>query len=95
MSFGIDDIDDHWMRDLRFFDSMSVAPMIGANVTANYQINEMAALYVTGSFERVFHARGDMKMVDTTGASPDVHQSDAAGATYQAMSISFGLKGRF
>ncbi|WP_454745392.1 omptin family outer membrane protease [Ciceribacter selenitireducens] len=95
LSFGIDDIDDHWMRDLRFFDSMSVAPMIGANVTANYQLNEMAALYVTGSFERVFHARGDMKITDTTGASADSHESDAAGATYQAMSISFGLKGKF
>lgn len=95
LSFGIDDIDDHWMRDLRFYDSMDVAPMLGANVTANYQISEMASLYVTGSFERVFHSRGDMKIVDTTGSSPDSHQSDSAGATFQSMSISFGLKGQF
>ncbi|GEO84576.1 MULTISPECIES: omptin family outer membrane protease [Alphaproteobacteria] len=95
LSFGIDDIDDHWMRDLRFYDSMKIAPMLGANITANYQISQMASLFVTGSFEKVFHERGDMKIVDTTGASADSHSSDSAGATYQAMSISFGLKGTF
>lgn len=95
LSFGIDDIDDHWKRDLRYYDSMGVAPMLAANVSADYQITPSASLYLAGSFEQVFHRRGDMKIVDTTGATADSYESDSAGASYQAMSISFGLKGTF
>lgn len=95
MSFGIEDIDDHWMRNARFYDSMEIAPMLGATITADYAINDRASLYFSGSFDRVFRADGDMRMTDTTGATPDASYDDAAGASFQAMSIGFGLKGTF
>ena len=95
LSFRIDDIDDHWMRSLRFYDTMNMAPTIGANVAVNYELTSMASLYVSGSFERVFHARGDMEFYDTTTGSKVGSQEDGAGADFQAMSISFGLRGKF
>lgn len=95
LSFGIEDIDDHWMRDLRFYDSMGAAPMLGANVAVNYEFTQNAAFYVAGNFEKVFRTKGDVRMVDTTGASDDEHYSNGAGADFQAVSISFGLKGKF
>ncbi|MBO3759728.1 omptin family outer membrane protease [Ciceribacter sp. L1K22] len=95
VSFGIEDIDDHWARDLRFYDSMDMAPMLGASITANYALTQSASLYLTGSWDKVFHSYGDVKIVDTTGGSADLYFEDGAGATFETISISFGLKGTF
>lgn len=95
LSFGIDDIDDHWMRNARFYDYMDAAPTIALNLGANYALTPSAAVYVSGSFERVFHAKGSMDMYDTTTGDLVASEDNAAGATFQAMSISVGLKGTF
>ncbi|HLP66489.1 MAG TPA: omptin family outer membrane protease [Rhizobium sp.] len=95
LSFGIDDIDDHWQRDLRFYDSMKAAPMVGAKVSVDYALTESASLYVSGAYQQVFHAYGDMKYYDTTTDTLVGSEKDAAGATFQSMSVSFGLKGTF
>ncbi|TVZ74857.1 omptin family outer membrane protease [Rhizobium mongolense] len=94
LSFGIKDIDDHWVRDLRFWDDMSPAPTIGANVAVSYAVTPAASLYLSGSFERVFHSRGDWKRHDFATGENDFGK-DFAGATFEAMSVSFGLKGTF
>ncbi|MEX2746316.1 omptin family outer membrane protease [Rhizobium mongolense] len=94
LSFGIKDIDDHWLRDLRFRSDMSPAPTIGANVAVSYAVTPGASLYLSGSFDRVFHSRGDKERHDfATGENDFV--KDFAGATFEAMSVSFGLKGTF
>ncbi len=93
-TFGISDIDDHWLRDLRFYDDMKPAPMIGANVSLDYQLLPSASIYVAGDFQKVYHAKGDTK-VESTTSSASANYDDAAGADFQSWSVSFGLKGRF
>ncbi|MFA1628089.1 omptin family outer membrane protease [Rhizobium mongolense] len=95
LSFGIKDIDDHWLRDLRFRSDMSPAPTIGANVAVSYAVTPAASLYLSGSFERVFQMRGNMLMDDTAKGTRSPWLQDEAGANFESMSISFGLKGTF
>lgn len=93
-SFGYKDIDDHWMRDLRFSQDMGVSPMMGAAISADYQFLPSAALYVAGDFQKIFKTRGDREEKDTvTGATANFE--DSAAAKYQSLMISAGVKGVF
>ncbi|NEI52862.1 omptin family outer membrane protease [Rhizobium leguminosarum] len=94
LSFGIKDIDDHWLRHLRFWDDMSPAPAIGANVAVSYALTPTASLYLFSSFDRVFHSRGDKERHDFATGETNFGK-DFSGATFEAMSVSFGLKGTF
>ncbi|MBB4189592.1 omptin [Sinorhizobium terangae] len=89
LSFGINDTDDHWLSHKLFHEDMDPAPMIGATVAVNYALTPDASVYLSGSFERVFHKRGDMQINN----SPWI--KDEAGANFESMSVSFGLKGSF
>jgi outer membrane protease len=91
---GIRDIDDHWGTDTRFHDDMKPAPVLMFNVEAAYHVTETASLFVGGSYENVFNRRGDMRSRNTvTGETENI--KDAAGASFQSMSVKFGLKGTF
>ena len=94
VSFGIRDTDDHWLRTLRFHDDMNAAPMLGADVSASYNWNQNTAFYVAGGFEKVFHSRGDTSMTDTS-TNTTGNSSDSAGADFQSMQLSFGVKMKF
>ncbi|OQP85728.1 hypothetical protein BTR14_14785 [Rhizobium rhizosphaerae] len=94
LTFGIEDIDDHWMRNLRFFDSMDAAPVTMLSLSASYAISDRVALTLAGDFENVARRRGDMRLIDTkTGESGS--DSNAAGASFRSLSVSVGLKGSF
>ncbi|WP_244560035.1 omptin family outer membrane protease [Ensifer aridi] len=95
LGFGIKEIDDHWLRDLRYHNDMDPAPTIGATVAVNYALTPSASLYLSGSFERVFHKPGDMQIDDTAEGTRYPPKEDEAGASFESMSISFGLKGSF
>lgn len=94
LTFGIKDTDDHWMRDLRFFDSMDPAPVAMLGLSARYVINDRLALTLAGDVENVVRRRGDMEVVDTkTGESG--MEPNGAGASFRSLSVSIGLQGRF
>ncbi|MBP2444290.1 omptin family outer membrane protease [Rhizobium leguminosarum] len=95
LSFGIKDIDDHWLRDLRYHDDIDPAPTLSATVALDYAMTPAASLYLSGSFERVFNSRGETQQDDTSWSTPSAWEKDAAGANFQSMSISFGLKATF
>ncbi|THV25650.1 omptin family outer membrane protease [Peteryoungia ipomoeae] len=93
-SVGFKGIDDHWMRDLRFTDDILFAPMVGATVTADYQLLANTSLYVSGDFQKVFTARGDSTVRDTnTGATAEF--DDAGKGDFQSIALSVGVKGSF
>ncbi|WP_033056028.1 omptin family outer membrane protease [Sinorhizobium meliloti] len=94
LSFGIKSIDDHWLRDVRFSDDMSPAPTIGATVAVSYAVTPDASVYLSGAFDRVFHSRGVKERHDFATGEIEFRK-DFAGATFKAMSVSFGLKGTF
>lgn len=94
MAFNYRDTDDHWLRSLRFYDDLGFTPMLGASLSATQQITDTMSIYVSGDFEKVFEGKGDTRVVDTgSGAYADF--ADAAGADYQKLSVSVGLKSRF
>jgi outer membrane protease len=93
-TFGIDDIDDHWLTATRTYDDMKAAPVVMLNVEAAYHMTENASLFVGGSFEKVFRERGDMRSIDTSTGDVTIYK-DAAGASFQTLAVRFGLKGTF
>ncbi len=93
-AIGYKGLDDHWLRNLRFTDEMDLAPMVGATVTADYQILESASVYLGGDFQRIFETRGDAHVRNTvTGASGSFE--NGAAADFQSITVSAGLKGTF
>lgn len=94
LSLGINDIDDHWLKSNRFYDRMNPAPMIGVDVTANYAVTDDFSIYLGGSFEKIFEAGGSMEVVHTkTGATTNI--DGGAGANYQSVNLTFGIKRQF
>ncbi len=94
LSLGIEDVDDHWMRDLRFYDSIEPAPMLGTDLSVAYNVNENTAFYLAGGVEKVFRKVGDTEIVDTLGGTRSTEEN-GAGADFQSMQVSFGLKMKF
>ena len=94
MTFGIKDVDDHWMRDLRFFDTMDSAPVAMLGLSARYAINERFALTLSGDFENVVRRRGDMELINTKTREQGM-ALNGAGASFRSLSFSVGLRGSF
>lgn len=88
------DIDDHWVRKLRFYDYFDTTPTVSVFGSIDYAVWNNAALYLGGSFDRIFRVRGDTKMVRTNNGKQQWFY-DAVGGDYRAATVSFGLKGRF
>jgi omptin len=88
------DIDDHWVRKLRFYDYFDATPTLSVAGSLDYTVWNNAALYLGGSFDRMFRVRGDTKAVRTKNGK-EVWFYDGAGGDYRAATVSFGLKGRF
>lgn len=88
------DVDDHWVRKLRFYDYFETTPAVSVSGSVDYAVWNNASLYLGGSFDRMFRVRGDTKMVDTTSGAHRWFR-DGAGGDYRSMTVSFGLKGRF
>lgn len=91
---GISDIDNHWRRRLKFEDTVGIAPFAGADVNLAYAFSDAATVFVGGSYERVFEARGDMKATDTVTRASGLFK-DSAGTTFEAASVSAGMSIRF
>lgn len=94
LTFGIDDIDDHWLRDTRFKGEMKAAPMMMFDIGADYRISERASFYVAGEFEQIFRAEGDLHSRNTQTGETSLTRG-LAGASFQSASVKFGLRGRF
>lgn len=88
------DIDDHWVRHLRFYDYFDTTPTLAVSSSINYAVWNNAALYLSGSLDNMFRTRGDTKMVNTKNGK-EFWFNNGAGGDYRSATISFGLKGTF
>jgi len=86
--------DDHWLRNLRFYDYYQNSPVLGLTANVDYQFSSHAAFYVNGAFDRMFRTRADTKEIQTATNSETWYKNDAGG-DYRSISLSFGLKGNF
>ncbi|UVC10691.1 omptin family outer membrane protease [Rhizobium sp. TH2] len=94
IAVNADGTDDHWMRDLRFIDHFDTTPAVMISASAEYEFRPDTAFYLSGSFDHMFRTRADTDEIDKlTG---DKHKfPDGAGADYQSVTVSLGLRGRF
>lgn len=87
--------DHHWLRDLRFVDSITPAPMLGASATASYAFSDSLDIFLSGSIEKVFLGRGDTGYYDIPSGVYLGSSVDAAGLELGTISLAGGLKGSF
>ncbi|WP_235912986.1 omptin family outer membrane protease [Brucella tritici] len=88
------DIDDHWMRDLRFIETFDAAPFFELQANVSYSFNEQTSLFVAAGFEKHLKMRGDTQIIDRSDNTQDFI-SNGAGASFQAATVSAGLKIKF
>jgi outer membrane protease len=94
VAVGAGDIDDHWLRDLRFHDSYGLTPVLRVAADAGYAVSERLTLTAGAAFEQMMTVRGDTLMVDRT--SGDTEQFPAgAGMGFSALTLRIGAIGRF
>lgn len=86
--------DDHWMRDLRFTDTIYVQPSVELGLDAGYALGPMAELTLAGRFKHMFEQRGDTAIYNTV-AGTTAHSSNGAAASFTQLDISAGLRARF
>jgi omptin len=94
VAIGGRDIDDHWVRSLRFYDRFEAAPALALSGSVNYAVWNNASVFLSGSLEQIFRAEGDTEMVDTTTGGRTMFRN-GAGGDFRSMTVSFGLKGKF
>ncbi|MBD8066643.1 omptin family outer membrane protease [Devosia sp. PTR5] len=86
--------DDHWMRDLRFTDSLYAMPSIEVGLSAGYAMSDHVDVTLGGNFRQIFQQRGDTKAYNTVTGATDTY-TNAAGASLRSVDITAGLTGRF
>jgi outer membrane protease len=92
LAVGAQDIDDHWLRDLRFYDYFDLAPVITLGARGTYAATDRLALTAGASFQQVFTVRGDSVEID---GNDRVENPDSAGADFRAVTVTLGVTGRF
>lgn len=87
--------DDHWLRNLRFVDSLYVAPTFSAGVNVGVDIGRNAEFTLAARYDHVFEQRGDTRYYNiATGALTGGARNAATGALRSA-EVTAGLKAWF
>jgi outer membrane protease len=87
--------DDHWMRNLRFYDHVKPAPTVALGADVGFALGPMAELFLAARYDRVFEQRADSHTHDgTTGERLSI-VSDGGGGDLRQATLTLGLKGQF
>ncbi len=95
LTFGAGAIDNHYLRDLRFEDTLEWAQVVSAEARLGYAFTDKLGAFVEASYEKMVSGHGDTRAYDTTTGDLDAVYEGAAGAEFEAMSVKLGLKGNF
>ena len=93
MTFNAKAIDWHWMRDLRFEETVVPAPTLGASFKATYDISENVDIYFAGDVEKTFLGRSDTTIYQQSTNLQGPTFPNASGAELISGTISFGIRG--
>lgn len=95
MAFKATDQDAHWVNNKHFASTFSNIPNIALEASVNYAITDRLDVSFGAGFDRYFHKNGDITLSDAdTGQKIDTAKN-GAGITFQAATITAGLKYRF
>lgn len=97
LTFNAKDFDHHWQTDPAklFEDRFEMAPIASVEASVSYQVAEGMQLFLSGSAEQIFTARGDTYISEIDTGNPLASFPDQAGGDLFAATISFGVKGTF
>ena len=94
ITFAASATDWHWMRDLRFEESIVPAPTLALDASISYSLSEDLDIFVSGSVEKTFLGRSDTTIyVNSSNINAGIF-SDASGAELFSASASIGLKAK-
>ncbi|PBB51867.1 MULTISPECIES: omptin family outer membrane protease [Mesorhizobium] len=94
-TFSAGDTDHHWLRDLRFEKDFESAPVLIVGGSVGYQYNERTSFFVSGSYEKVFTARGDYNTYDIPTGAKKGGDDDRVGGDFAAATVMVGIKTSF
>ncbi|SEQ25928.1 plasminogen activator [Devosia sp. YR412] len=95
MTFLSTATDEHWMRDLRFVDTLYVAPTFTAGVDLGFALGRNAELTLAARYDQVFEARGDTTYSYISSGASRGSAAGAAGGGMRSAEITAGLRGTF
>ncbi|MBK4216260.1 omptin family outer membrane protease [Paracoccus caeni] len=87
--------DHHWLRDLRFdndYGAMAYASIAGQ---VDYQIADRFTVFASAGYQKFFEDRGDAYYTTIEHGQDLGYAPGAAGADLSAMTVAFGVSGRF
>jgi outer membrane protease len=95
MTLGAQTHDWHWNKDSHYVDTFHPAPLVGVSGSADFALSEMATLFIAGSVDQVFRARGDEVIYSIATGAQTGTATDVEGTDLFSAKISAGVKGRF
>jgi len=86
--------DDHWLRNLRFTDTLKIAPTLTVGADVGFALSANAEITFAARYEHVFEQRGDVVEYNTsTGATR--YFSDQGSGGLRSAEVTAGLRGAF
>lgn len=88
------DVDNHWLRDLRYDESFDSAPFAQIRIGAKRQLENGVSIFADASYQKYFEERGDTQISDTaTGEIENLN--NLAGADMSVTTINVGVSRDF
>ena len=87
--------DDHWLRNLRFVDSLYVAPTVTVGMDVGYALGENAELTLAARYDHIFEQRGNTQYFNIATGAPTGAINDVAAGALRSGEVTVGLKGSF
>jgi outer membrane protease len=87
--------DDHWLRNLRFVDSLYVAPTFTAGVDMGFDIGSNAEFILAARYDHIFEQRGDTRYYDIPTGTQIGGAVNAATGALRSAELTAALKGSF
>ncbi|HEX9859488.1 MAG TPA: omptin family outer membrane protease, partial [Paracoccaceae bacterium] len=87
--------DDHWLRDLRFVDTLMIAPTLAVGADVGFALGPNAELTLAARYDHVFEQRGDTKQYAISSGAQTGHFLDAAMGGLRSAEVTAGIRGAF
>jgi outer membrane protease len=87
--------DEHWKRDLRFSDTLYLAPTLAIGANAALDLSPTSQVFVAARYTQVFTTRATSDVRNTNTGALVFHGSNSGGLDLRTIDITAGLKASF
>ncbi|MGU3399206.1 omptin family outer membrane protease [Brucellaceae bacterium D45D] len=93
-TFSAKDIDNHWLRDLRFTEKFEARPFIDTQLEVAYAFTPRTNVYLSAGYEEYFRMKGDA-FIDDRSTGQTSFSANSAGTGLRSFTLGAGLKVAF